>query len=295
VTSHSLYPHGRQGDLTVVPGRQARGGEHELEVWKTPTATVSLVIPALNEGRNLPWVLKRIPAFVDEVILVDGDSVDDTVAVARRCRPDIRVVRQRGRGKGVALRTGFEAATGDYIVMIDADGSMHPEEIGLFVTALHDGYQFVKGSRFLPGAGSEDLTAIRKWGNRCLVTAVNTLFSVPFSDLCYGYVGFRRDVLDDLQLTSHGFEIETELILHAVKARLRIAEVASVELLRRHGESNLNAFRDGKRVFRTLTRERLRKVPPPVVDLLTRRDELLTSAVRRVPQAVPAPALLERT
>jgi hypothetical protein len=252
---------------------------------------VSLVIPALNEAENLPWVLERIPSSVDEVILVDGDSNDDTIGVARRCRPDIRVVRQRGRGKGVALRTGFAAARGDYIVMIDADGSMHPAEIGLFVAALDEGYQFVKGSRFLPEAGSEDLTALRKLGNRCLTSAVNVLFNVPFSDLCYGYVAFRRDVLPVLQLTSHGFEIETELILHAVKARLRIAEVASVELERRHGESNLNAYRDGKRVVRMLARERLHKEPPPVVDLLTRRDDVLLSLIAVRPETNPAPVV----
>ncbi|MPV88096.1 glycosyltransferase [Georgenia ruanii] len=241
-----------------------------LEVWAEVTPHVSLIIPALNEARNLPWVLERVPASVEEVILVDGYSTDNTIAVARQCRPDIHVVQQRGRGKGMALRTGFDAARGDYIVMMDADGSMDPGEIDLFVGALDAGYQFVKGSRYLPGAGSEDLTRLRNWGNRCLVTAVNMLFTVPFSDLCYGYVAFRRDVLTALHLTSHGFEIETELIVHAVKARLRIAEVPSIELMRRYGTSNLNAFRDGRRVFRTLTRERLRRVPPPVVDLLHR-------------------------
>ena len=265
-----------------------------MEVWAEVPPHVSLIIPALNEARNLPWVLERVPVSVDEVILVDGYSTDNTIAVARQCRPDIQVVQQRGSGKGMALRTGFDAARGDYIVMMDADGSMDPGEIDLFVGALDVGYQFVKGSRYLPGAGSEDLTRVRSWGNRCLVTAVNTLFTVPFSDLCYGYVAFRRDVLTALHLTSHGFEIETELIVHAVKARLRIAEVPSIELVRRYGTSNLNAFRDGRRVFRTLARERLRRVPPPVVDLLHRATlpapvGLLAPAEAAIP-ALPATA-----
>ncbi|MCK6209397.1 glycosyltransferase family 2 protein [Georgenia sp. EYE_87] len=247
--------------------------------------SVTLIIPALNEAENLPWVLERIPASVDEVILVDGYSTDDTVAVARRCRPDIRVVQQRGRGKGMAVRTGFDAATGEYIVMMDADGSMHPAEIDDFVTALSEGYQFVKGSRYLPEAGSTDITRLRNWGNRCLVTAVNTMFAVPFSDLCYGFVAFRRDVLPVLQLTAHGFEIETELILHAIKARLRIAEVPSMELERRNGVSNLNTFRDGGRVFRTLARERLRRRPPLVVDSLHRRPATETQVTLAVVHA----------
>jgi len=263
-----------------------------------PSATVTVVIPAMNEAENLPWVLERIPDCVDEVILVDGHSSDDTVAVARRCRSDIRVIQQRGRGKGIALRTGFDAATGDYIVMIDADGSMHPAEIEDFVTALSEGYQFVKGSRYLPEAGSTDITLLRSWGNCCLVRAVNTMFGVPFSDLCYGFVAFRRDVLPLLRLTAHGFEIETELIVHAVKAGLRIAEVPSMELPRRYGVSNLNTFRDGGRVLRTLTRERLRRRPPLVVDQLHRRRPLHAdvslAVVRTRPEvsAVPVPAAL---
>ena len=260
-----------------------------------PPASVPLIIPALNEAENLPWVLERIPACVDEVILVDGRSTDDTVAVAQRCRPGIRVIQQRGRGKGLALRTGFDAATGDYIVMMDADGSMHPAEIDDFVTALADGYQFVKGSRYLPEAGSTDITRLRDWGNRCLLTAVNTMFAVPFSDLCYGFVAFRRDVLPLLGLTAHGFEIETELILHAVKARLRIAEVPSMELERRNGVSNLSTFRDGGRVLRTLTRERLRRRPPLVVDPLHRRGtahaEVMLPVVPEPVGAIPVPVM----
>src|SRR5579871_2108700 len=91
-------------------------------------ASVSVVIPALNEAANLPHVLTRIPTFVDEVVLVDGRSIDDTVEVARRLRPDIRVVVQDGHGKGNALACGFAAATGDIIVMLDADGSTDPDE-----------------------------------------------------------------------------------------------------------------------------------------------------------------------
>src|SRR5690242_3841803 len=85
--------------------------------------SVSVVIPALNEAENLPHVLPRIPAWVHEVILVDGHSTDATVAVARELRRDIRVIRQQGHGKGAALRSGFAAARGDIIVMLDADGS----------------------------------------------------------------------------------------------------------------------------------------------------------------------------
>lgn len=229
---------------------------------------VTLVVPALNEAQNIPWVFERIPDRVDEIILVDGYSRDNTVEAALRVRPETRVVRQHARGKGSALRAGFAAATGDYVVMIDADCSMNPGEIQLFVSALDSGYDFVKGSRFLPGGGSEDLTILRNVGNYALKASVNILFLVPFTDLCYGYVAFRRSCLNMLGLSSHGFEIETEMAIRAVKAGLKIAEVPSMEFIRAHGISNLNTFRDGKRVLRTLVRERISRRQRPIVDWL---------------------------
>jgi hypothetical protein len=233
--------------------------------------TVSVVIPALNEEPNIAWVLERLPAFVDEVILVDGHSVDRTVAVARAVRGDIVVVTQNCAGKGAALRAGFAAASGDIIVMFDADGSMDPAETYRFVTPLLNGYDLVKGSRFLSGGGSLDLTVLRRLGNHALVRITNSLFLIRFSDLCYGFCSFRRECLAALALTAHGFEIETELVLHAVKANLRIAEVPSIELARRCGESNLRTFHDGQRVLRTLVRERVARRPRPVVDPIDQR------------------------
>ena len=126
--------------------------------------TVSVVIPAKNEAQNLPHVFDALPSDIYEVILVDGDSTDDTVGVARRLRPDIMVVGQTRKGKGNALACGFAAATGDFIVMLDADGSNNPEEIPRFVSALKEGADFAKGSRFMPGAGSSDISRIRQIG-----------------------------------------------------------------------------------------------------------------------------------
>jgi glycosyltransferase involved in cell wall biosynthesis len=238
---------------------------------RTPHPTVSIVIPALNEQHNIGWVLERLPAMVDEVILVDGYSTDRTVEIARAVRPDIVVVQQACRGKGAALRAGFQAATSDFIVMIDADGSMDPGEIHRYVTPLINGYDLVKGSRFLYGGGSTDLTRIRWIGSKAFVRMTNALFLVRFTDLCYGFCSFRRDCLDSLALTAHGFEIETEIAVHAAKAELRIAEVPSMERERRTGVSKLHAVRDGQRVLRTLVRERLSRRKRPVVDPISER------------------------
>ncbi len=162
---------------------------------------VSVIIPALNEARNLPHVMARLPE-VDEVILVDGGSSDDTVVVARRLMPGIRVVTQNRRGKGNALACGFAAATGDILVMIDADGSTDPKEIPSFIAALRAGADFAKGSRFRGSGGSADITRLRRLGNRCLSLLVNVLFRTRFSDLCYGYNAFWSRHLDVFGLDS---------------------------------------------------------------------------------------------
>lgn len=221
----------------------------------TSAASVSVVIPTLNEAMNLPWVLRRMPSYVDEVIIVDGRSTDLTVDVARSVRVDVVVVAEPRKGKGIALRAGFAAAAGDIIVMLDADGSMDPREIGWFLAPLQHDYDFVKGSRYVTGGGSEDITWLRSFGNRTLTQLANTVLHSNYSDLCYGYIAFRRQCLDILELESDGFEIETELIVRAARAGLRIAEVPSIELGRISGASNLRTFRDGWRVLHTLARE----------------------------------------
>jgi hypothetical protein len=219
------------------------------------TGTVTLVIPAKNEAGNIAWVLEQVPACVDEIIIVDGNSTDATLVTARSCLPDVRVITQQGTGKGDALRAGFLAASGDVIVMIDADGSMSPKEIPHFLYFLANGYDFVKGSRFVGGGGSLDITRLRRLGNQSLLVLANTLYGAHLTDLCYGFCAFHRRYLDFLDLTTPGFEIEAQMTICALQAGLRVAEVPSLEMPRRSGHSNLRTFRDGTRVLRTVLRE----------------------------------------
>ncbi|MFD0885312.1 glycosyltransferase family 2 protein [Streptosporangium algeriense] len=225
-------------------------------------ASVSVVVPAMNEAANLPHVFATLPGWVDEVVLVDGNSTDDTVAVAKALRPGLRVVTQTGRGKGNALIEGFAAATGDIIVMIDADGSTDGREIAAFVTALTEGADFAKGSRFVPGGGSDDISPTRSLGNRVLTLITNRLHGTRYTDLCYGYNAFWAHHLDALALDCDGFEIETLMNVRAARAGLVISEVPSHERSRIHGASNLHAVRDGLRVLRTILRERRRAASP---------------------------------
>jgi glycosyltransferase involved in cell wall biosynthesis len=216
---------------------------------------ISVVIPALNEADNLPYVLPSVEEVASEVILVDGNSNDGTAAVARRLLPGIRIVQQTGKGKGNALRCGLAACTGDIVVMMDADGSTDPIEIPRFVDALMDGADVAKGSRFLGAGGSADITPLRRFGNNVLNGIVNQLFQTPFTDLCYGYIALWRVCLDFFDIDCDGFEVETQINLRARKANLKIVEVPSYEHLRRHGASHLNTFRDGWRVLKMIGQE----------------------------------------
>jgi glycosyltransferase involved in cell wall biosynthesis len=207
------------------------------------------------------------PAY--EVIIVDGGSVDGTVDVARRVRPACRIIQQNATGKGNALLCGFRAAEGDIIVTLDADGSADPREIPRFVQGLLGGAHYAKGSRFPYGGdargGSHDITLLRKLGNLGLSSLSNLLFKTRFTDLCYGYNAFWRDLLPAFGLPDErvrqspgqmqwgeGFEIEAMLSCRAVTAGFRIVEIPSLERERIYGTTNLRTFTDGARVLHTL-------------------------------------------
>jgi len=230
--------------------------------WETPVVrtlpTVSVVIPTLNEAANLPYVLERLPAWIHEVVIVDGHSTDGTVAVALTYRPDATIVMQDGKGKGNALCCGFKAVTGDITVMLDADGSTDPAEIPRFVAALTNGYDFAKGTRFVTGGGSDDITPLRRFGNWGITTLVNQLWGVRYSDLCYGYNAFWSAAIPPTFAECNGFEVETLMGIRVASSKVKVVEVPSFEGNRRSGRSNLQVRRDGTRVLRTIVAEWVR-------------------------------------
>jgi len=255
--------------ITVIHSRSP--DEKATITVTSPHPRVSIIVPARNEARNLEIVLPMLPD-VHEIIVVDGHSVDGTAEVARRVRPGVEVITQTRKGKGNALVCGFEHATGDIIVMFDADGSADPDEIPRFVEALVQGADVSKGSRYMLGGASEDITFHRNLGNRGLNLLTNILLGTRHSDLCYGYNAFWRRILPSLELPAadipgaegqmvwgDGFEIETLLTCRMAENRLHVVEVPSVELPRIHGESNLNAITDGLRVLRTVLDERIKR------------------------------------
>ena len=216
---------------------------------------VKVIIPTLNEEKTIGSVIERTLLYADKVLVIDGRSEDDTVEIARKM--GARIMIQNGRGKGAALKEAFDQVEGEIVLMLDGDGSMRPEEIPLFIKEIRSGADIVKGSRFIHGGGSEDLTLLRKSGNALFTILVNTIWKSNFTDLCYGYIAFKRDVTKKLSptLRSKGFDIETEILIKAKKLGLIIVEVPSLELKRLYGKSNLNTFRDGLKILSTILRE----------------------------------------
>lgn len=251
--------------------------------------TISIIVPARNEATNLEVILPQLPDAY-EVILVDGDSVDGTVETALRALPGIKIVQQTRTGKGNALACGFEAATGDIIVLFDADGTADPADIPALVDTLVKGADVAKGSRFRRGGGSADLNLFRSGRDLGLNLICNVLLGTRYSDLCYGYNAFWRDVLPALELVDSaveapsdgamlwgdGFEIDTILTCRFAAAKLRVVEVPSFEKHRIHSESNLDAIGDGIRVLKTIFDER-------------RRENAALAHIRREPIVVAAP------
>lgn len=219
---------------------------------------VSVVIPTLNEEKNLNILLDELKEFefIDEIIIVDGKSKDNTVKIAKKfnCKIICDEI-----GKGSSLRKGMKAAKGDIIICMDADLSMQSKELCLLVSNIEAGYDICMGSRFIQGGGTEDITFIRKLGNKFFVFLVNMIWGADYSDLCYGYRSFRKISIKDLDLKSDGFGIETEISIKAAKKNLKIVEIPSFEKARKFGGGKLRTFSDGMHIFKTIVSELFEK------------------------------------
>ncbi len=205
---------------------------------------VSVIICTLNEAKNLPFVLPRIPSWVYEVILIDGHSTDNTVQVAEKIRPTIKVLYQPNKGKGDALKYGVAASKGDIVITLDGDGTYPPAEIPNFVEAILQGYDFAKGTRFV-GSKLACMPGNRQFGNRILAFATNILFQTRYTDVCSGYYAFRKDLFSKVMLQSDGFEMEQELFVKVAKLKFKVVEVPHSYTSRIYGTSKTRDFRQG--------------------------------------------------
>jgi glycosyltransferase involved in cell wall biosynthesis len=225
---------------------------------------VSVVIPARNEEATIGLVLESLNKTIAEicecefeVICVDDHSTDLTADVASSL--GARVIANTGPGgKGLALRAGFREASGDILVMMDADHSHRAEDLPLFLHALRDRVGLVIGSRVI--GGSEEYTHIRALGNVFLSAAVGVCTGRYLSDALNGYKVFRRDVFTDFRYTATSFEIEIEIIANTLRKGYRIVEVSSHERARAGGEPKSRVVRHGTRFLARIIREGLKGV-----------------------------------
>jgi glycosyltransferase involved in cell wall biosynthesis len=227
-------------------------------VQKPSILDVGVVIPTLNEEKNIEDVLLDLKDLgYHNILVVDGMSKDKTTKIA--AKNGVKVVLQIGKGKGSAIRQGLSNGSldADSIVMMDADGSMDPKEIPRFVDVLNSGADIAKGSRFLKAGHTYDMSPLRRIGNLLMVSIVNLLWSAKYTDLCYGYAAFSRHAIEKVVplLESQNFEIETEIFLKALDLGLIVKEVPSTEFKRKNGNSNLNSFRDGLKILKTIIKE----------------------------------------
>ena len=212
---------------------------------------VSVIIPTLNEEACIGRLLEKMPKdVVDEVIVIDGNSTDGTREVVEGAgyKPYI----QKSKGYGGAFIEGFDIATGDLVILMDADGSHSPYDIKKIVEKANEGYEYIMASRYLEGGKTEDDTWVRFTGNKLFTWLTNIIHGMRVSDSLYVFTGITREGLNRIDLHCTGFEFCPEILIKAHKAGLRFAEVSAVERKRFGGKSKVNAFFHGLKILREI-------------------------------------------
>ena len=204
---------------------------------------ITVIIPCLNEEQGIERVLTRMPAFVDEVIVVDNGSTDRTSDVARGF--GAKVVREDVRGYGRAYKTGFGQATGDVIITLDGDHSYPVDALSYLLEAfLHLDVDFLNASRF-PVRDKQAMSFKHKFGNFVLSIVMSVLFFRWVRDSQSGMWVFKRSILRDFTLESNGMAFSEEIKIEALKhPKVRFEEI-SIQYSSRLGEIKLNPWRDG--------------------------------------------------
>lgn len=254
-----------------------------------PERKVLVMIPALNEERaigkvidEVPWVKLLELGFRTEILVVDGNSVDRTIEIARE-RGVKTITQEGGKGKGIGVRQAFSLShpqqvvinvlklkgdvqgamdamksflDSDYIVMLDGDGTYPPSYIYDMVISLEAGNDVVMGSRIMGKIEPGSMSPLNLLGNLILSTFASLIYLHRISDLCTGLWGFKTSALRLLSLDSLAFELEAEMFAEAVKTGLRINEVP-ISYLRREGESKLVPIKSGAMILVKLVERRL--------------------------------------
>ena len=204
------------------------------------------MILARNEERTIGRVVREVAAFGDEVLVMDGKSTDRTASEARAAGAAVHA--DPGLGKGSAVRASFPLATGEIVVLIDADGSHDPRDIPRLAAPIEkDEADVVVGSRF--AGGSDELALnfaqlIRTVGNISMNIAINKRFGVGLTDTLNGFKAIRRSTALQLPLKENRHTIEQEMVIQALRRGYRVINVATHEYAREFGGSTINIWRE---------------------------------------------------
>ena len=228
-----------------------------------PNKTVSIIIPALNEEDTIAKVIDEIPkkdlqkaGYRVEIIVIDNNSTDGTAETAKE--KGVKVIAEPVKGKGRAIRTAFKSVSGDFIFMLDADYTYPATYIPRMLEVLQEGHDVVIGSRLKGQMGKGAMSKMHLMGNRLLVFIANILYGTRISDLCTGYWGLTRRVIDNMGLDAKGFELEAAMFAEITKKGYSIAEVP-IFYRRRATPSKLSSLKDGFKIVWTLLKKRFQR------------------------------------
>jgi glycosyltransferase involved in cell wall biosynthesis len=227
-------------------------------------SSVSVIIPAYNEQKTIGHVIEETTSVMDslgvpyEIIIVNDGSTDRTGQVATRYKATV-LTNERNRGKGYAVRRGFEQATGEIIVTLDADGAHSPKEIPDLIDPLSNGTDIVGGSRFL-GNNAFSTTRLNRFGNFLFNMAIATLTGKRVTDSQTGFRAFKKEVLEKLNLASSGYEIETEITVKGLKNGFNFEEKPISCKQRQYSTSKLRILSDGAKILKTILKTNMAKI-----------------------------------
>jgi len=224
------------------------------------TPRVSVVIPCHDEADSIDAVVRGCLAVLNgtsEVLVVDDGSTDDTCAVAQKAGARVERLEQN-RGKGVALVLGARAATGDILVFIDGDGQDDPQDLPALLAALESDVDLVIGSRFMGTLHPGSIHPLNRVANRAFSGLISALFGVRITDSQAGFRAMPRERFLSLGLDATEYEVETEMLLRALRQRWSVREIPVGRHPRTGSVTDFNRARHGLRILGTILRERLR-------------------------------------
>lgn len=218
----------------------ARKGLEYVEMSKS---IVSIIIPTKDEGQGIKSVIASVKKYSDEIIIVDANSNDGTKEAA--IKNHARFYLDSGLGKGEAVRIGVKRAKGDIVIIFDSDGSPNPSDIPRIIKEIKNGADVAITSRRTGGSFDFELSPsgiLRTFGSDLMAYLVNLKFKSNFSDVIYNFRGFRKSVLNKLDLQANGFDVEQEMLVKSLQGNFKVVEIPSRENARKWGKSKLHTL-----------------------------------------------------